>query len=688
MTSDRQADVQLRILMKESWTTGSWVEQAYAGDGGVNGFQVVNMSRTCLPGVGQAQLVYRCGWMPISGRGGVASIEIAPDRYGYEVRIQAKPRSPVGNYSWKTIWWGQVVREVDRIYGPAAHRDGSRIYHCVDGLARYQRRVLSRHWWYVYQDTGEGSGESGAGHPGYNCGGAVLGDHADQTVDGHQAHTWPGDPYASPWTDLEVIESILETSSTTDDPSWTVAGSTALDLFGDVHSWQYREGMSAWDLIAQVCSRKRGRGIVLVSWEDDEKNPYADLRPQILFRPQTYNDVTYLLPSTNAQVTIQGAVSTGTHVSLDLTDDLRCHQPIALARRGNVVDYVDVVGEKIQVVVTMSGFDDTLTPGWGPSDEDGYDGDVYDPEYYHVYTRFTIPPKFTGLVKDGIGGAATRCDYRCDGYVDGYNGTAIVQPSGEDDTAPWQFRILRDMPIYQGPSPEWHSTEGARIPPLLFSKLVISEGTTDETFAVGEPPHPTQVGRSEIRCYDAASRSNGEVRQWSNGHEALTLTCALELSWRVRCGYGDQSSESRRSINVPGAHLWLAHPGAFVKIDEDLKGVRSLGEQSGNANDNQDVGILRDDRDQLAAIAALAGEWYVETHRPIKIDVLGCPFVTNQGGWAGGGLEGWPLLGYVLHGLTAGGDYYVIDTPVTAIRYDPKSASGQIETSWVELDLT
>lgn len=94
-------------------------------------------------------------------------------------------------------------------------------------------------------------------------------------------------------------------------------------------------------------------------------------------------------------------------------------------------------------------------------------------------------------------------------------------------------------------------------------------------------------------------------------------TVALEFPQHRIGMSADLSRElSRRTVrlDLPGLHLWLAHPGAIWTTDpSDGTPTRACAGATA-----AEPGVLRDDRDRLTRVLNLARQWYRTPRRSLR----------------------------------------------------------------------
>ncbi len=756
----------IKILTKPKWSSeGDWTPQPYVGPlppPGRAGFELIRFTRVTLPDI--SMCVLRWVYGRINGRDygpdedGVLQ---TPDLDGYEVRVLGKGNDGM----FRTIWWGTVEQQLETDCAPGADfAYATREYHCSGGIKRTKRWPLARHGFYLTTEI-----KSAVGHPGFNVarwdgrisgnressgafwnaqgdlGGTILATPTIRCL----YHTYPGCGLL--WTDLQAAETALAAARPKGEVLWYFTGETG--LLSGTSAWAVNEGDTAFDLLERMCRRQRGRGLVFEDWDETPAvdDIPIDFVPKLVIRSQFSEDLTYTPPGGGGEITLPGAESAGTTVAVDLIGDYRMGEDGAsgfvLGTRGeHVVEYLETLGEHIEVVITPSFKDPTPSWAvrWEPSEATGYqtasiDGRMnmrYDP----VYQMFGLPKDWNGQVGDGNGGAATRCDFRC---ID--NGDILQAPSTAiaDISAP-MVQVLRDIPMYceydysvnppvrhdgltRDPTPParrslqlfWRVAEDRYLP------LVPIPAQLAGSSLAGVSYHVTEYGLKIFVCGDDVNgvRTIGDTTIPALGsqinHTDVVPTIALKLPHRMRMastslvrntvsnddGTPDtiRSEEadriqSRRSLRIQhrNLHLWLIHSKAAYDIDPATSSLGGFAVKRGavgsaSGSPAPGYGILRDDRAALAQLHHLAWSWYGAQRRTVRWSRHCCgllPSATTED--ADGNTQQTPYeqLGSLVSSLSAMGSDYVINTPITAIHYDHVNGITNWITDWSSLDFS
>lgn len=794
---ENQAWPLMRIVTKRRWggfgstpwtSSPEWKALPYEGQPGQrNGFRVLDYDRVCLPMIGRARFLYSFGridgrlYAPavgtassvVSGTGAAAgevSTEV-PDLAGWEVRIQgARPTTDGSDPTWRTVWWGEVDTQEDTGWPGSDVPAGERVYHCVDGLARIQRWAIDRHGFAATSGGGQVFMDNLRGHPGYNVGrdrdtraagnrwsGAdswqpdAGGDSAVPPLCYYHGHAGAAD--CSKWSDQQAIENALASSRRPGEPLFGLVSTTGdwdgiaqdIDRLRGESAWEISDGDNCMDLLTRILRRERGKGLCFLDWNDDSGDATGPLTVFLRVWPQTTEPIVYQDP-TSSQVTIPGSTSAATNIALvDLIGD---HRVVDSAfRLGDKeqfrLDALETIGEKIQVLVTLS-YQDGITGAagsqegrslrrrWSATDQTAFLALVtatqrIDERWNPVYQLHGLPLGWDCTAGDGNGGISERCDYRCGedlpGQVGGVNNGKILAGSllpsvlGNGDTSPLLLRIMDDLPLYE----DWDyekvpigRKDGAaeranpRRRPIMGMLRVTTPANRfikweeDSTLNLMCQPDGIDLFIANPANTGTGARVVSATSIASRTYTQLVVTVAIELPHRVRfrTGLQDSNAECKRKATIywPEHHLWLAHPGAIWDLN-GTTGSPTLGHDAkraaADANTEQ-PGRLRDDRSALARLHYLTWSWYGASRRTAAWGIRDCgsllTFLAHDGATlptdgAPPSSMNYATLGQTVDMLAANGEEHAINTPVTRIAYDHGTGVTTWSTDWNELDL-
>ena len=730
-----------RVLTRDSWGASGSSGDSGSGWASVvmqrpqpnqSGMILLSYNRALLPQTGTAEIMFRYGrfldryvgasapsianlragetWDPT-----VDTLDI-PDLIDKEIRIQAAPRTAdedPQDLDWVTVFWGTCEYQTERSWGGASMPAGERHYHLVDALFRLKRWPMDRHGFYL-----NGTAQNNAmGHPGYNS------QDANSQIEGNKestgvtfttqsggtafSHTRSG--AGTTWTDTQSINNALAVSRPKGEPLWTLSGAT--DLFNGTSSLEVREQDTAFDFLTRACNRGRGKGAVALSWT--ESSPDGSLSPLLVAYAQLADDLDYTAPVAGA-VTINGATSNGTTVEVDLIGDHRVVQDgIELGDAQQYqVDYLETLGEKIQSLVTVSYYDETLEIGWKASEATSFAA-ITDPtkrcdlKYLPIYQLHRLSRSFSLNVKNGNGGAPGRCDFTCDDagqiVLGAYNDTSILT-----------CKVMDDLPLYLGyvytttpARSDGQTTIAYAGTPMRMQPLVFVRNSSANYIPVEKMSQPVSIKVGpDAFVIEASNNQHTGLRYFGDTtvstlqsvytYDKIGMTIALELPHHVRFASGDPFGKRRKRIIHGGLHLWVAHQGAIWGFDttNNTNGAYPAFRAAASGT-SVFPGILRDDRDALARLHYLSVAWYgplvdligetQATRRSAQWSLRCCGDIPSSEDYDGGGVI-YPNIGKVVTVLSANGQRITLNTPVSSVSYDNTNGVTTWVTDWQDLD--
>jgi hypothetical protein len=424
---------------------------------------------------------------------------LPPDLKKMDIKIQMRK---VAAGPWKTVFWGTVFDQED-IAAPGTgvnldsrgntYRTGARVYRCMDGLWRTTKWMMSQSGF-----VGGGGGyafevktTNAYFNPGYNTYdaslGAILGNkHPTITYTNKgveiPCHIWQGaysltgaaNPWVAlnKWTEREMIKHAGAANRPPGEPLFQLHGLGALQ-FDYATAVAVRVDQSVFEIYTKLLSRRRGLGAVWLDWEDNGDELIVRLNVCPLF----YEDLTYTSPVANASnpYTIDGAdtcalVYQGLAADeiYNLVGDHRNMDDVFQQSDAtvNVHDYVETVGERIEIAVTMCLFDGAKDnsgqwPNSSPAMENRYSTTdqstfvgytvnqrMMARRYNHVYNLFGLPRGWLGKAGNGFDTGTQRVDVQCadDGSVvvpgEGNTIPLAVTPSG-------YVELIESLPFYE-----------------------------------------------------------------------------------------------------------------------------------------------------------------------------------------------------------------------------------------------
>jgi hypothetical protein len=424
--------------------------------------------------------------------------------------------------------------------------------------------------------------------------------------------------------------------------------------------------------------------------------------------PQIALHTEYNKPSSGVSEHIPGAIENGTTAEVDLIGDHRLESLSLGDAEQYRVDYLVTQGEQIEVMATVE-HSLTLAPSWSEADEASFV--ALDPEnrlderWKNVFNLHRLKRGFKMLVGDGNDGPGVNCDFRCDD-----KGEITTREARIGGSTALNVEVLDDLPIYEGytldggvarndgASAASHGGTPPRRGPLvllyrsddLYERIEGIKGVQVRFMPDGFLITVSEDLDNGLRLIGDKDVSNLAS---SHNYEDVVMTIGFRLSHRVRMASGDEIKPRKKIITYNDIHLWLAAPNAIWDIDSANEDNRA---SPGRRNSGTDPIIIRDDRDTLARLHALSIAWYgplktsngnnSSVHRNASWTLRCNGDIASSTDYDGGGVV-YPKCGQVVTFLTANGQRYELNTPVSSIVYDNTNGTTTWTTDWQDLDL-
>jgi hypothetical protein len=720
--------------------------QLMGGTVAQGGYHLGSIARWCLPDEDRAEFYIDTG--EINGVT-VSDVDLSNNDICIQVyddeSFPSEADTALDEDGWKSVFVGTVI-SVKRSVLPGGTLMGRTTYYCAGILWRTSNWPLNRH------STADREHQNG--NPGYNIplhgwfrkvlGNKGTGNPTDpygdlnggyaSAIDGYINHNLPVDGAASPasvWTDEEVVRHALISSRAAGEPVIDVDLSNG--LFARGLPWTVSPGETCADLLKRVCNRQRGRGAVFVSYFDNPGN--GDVGLLLEAHPSHAEPFSYRSKANWQDQSLDDLVDVPapkigvSAIEVDLNGDHRLDGPIQWEDRySSVFDHLVVQGEPIQVLCNLNLFGSSLVKRWSAADETAFAAIPLEnvtarklPRWRHVWRRFGIPETPAMTVKAEPAATAYSINYKTTS-----TGTIVIPGTGGDDarTSEMTLRFLADLPIYEG----WdYSTSEpvrfdagtdylppTRMPPVVLMRadddadgspawvpltsagfgyqsddfgFLIVHGVEDQFGVRLLAPSDTQPNVASVPF----DQVNLDGVSSPIDLAKLNTIIGVELGARVSLSpnvlpYEDAGR--RMVMTVNGIHLWLGAPGAVWELDYTRGAVEQY--RPGLKFYGTAPYILRDDRNELAFIAALASQYYLIVHNPATWALKDCGLLTSFS-TASNGQTYYPTLGQMVPKLTYSGqqgaeESLVLNTNVTSIFYDNEAGVTTWRTDFVSYD--
>lgn len=353
-------------------------------------------------------------------------------------------------------------------------------------------------------------------------------------------------------------------------------------------------------------------------------------------------------------------------------------------------DRIEVIGGPISVCASFSYADGTLEPGWTSAEETDYKtassnetGEVNDTyrkadKLRNVYQKHRVPKDWDGQVGDGEGGALNNALVSATRDAGYDTGTASVfwtmekrfeqdiplEEQTEQTDAEIDYR--RAFALIQHPDPPDATDTWLYVEKLTTSDLEAARFTvSDRELSVYVEPRINHL--MALNHFSGASDSDIDPSSGGYDYETLIVTAFLKTDARLRTSIdvpGTVATETGRTkiIAVPDAEVWLIAPNTVTDV-EDGELVRSPYAYT----------EVRNDGAYVRAVAALAAAWYGQARATV---VLECEYLTPE-----------YYVGSLILGTMGSWHATLIGTPVTMKRWDMRTCTTTISTSFDELNL-
>ncbi len=288
----------------------------------------------------------------------------------------------------------------------------------------------------------------------------------------------------------------------------------------------------------------------------------------------------------------------------------------------NRYDEIVVEGEPILACGTVSVASGTLAKGWTDAEQTAYNNATAEARrndtHAKVYTTFHLPatdPNDLFISAPGFKQGPPAID--SNGNVD-FTLTPYTFFQGK--TLARQLPLVNESATFNSASPQefwkplvWIKTPEGDYWPVDKLKEYdedypnLSVWMLDDRLGFRVNPNPQHfLGEGHFTGdaeKDAVLNYNDLV---------ATVALPLDAHLRVRVPIHETVDFPRRlTIKIPGAHLWVLVPWTVYRLSD--------GELAGHT-DGTDGRVLRNDRDRLAAVAAMAKAWYEKPRRAIKLE--------------------------------------------------------------------
>jgi len=620
----------------------------------------ISAELVCAPSIDAATFTYSYGTISREGRANVLNYGPS-DLLGHFIRICRRPTADEAadeNFELTAVWRGLVVSAPTVIGGTSPTDLGDQTFAAVGLGELLGRTQLDRSFCQV---TAGGSVIEIDDVLPFNMADAARG------LQGNRSTAKVGGTYVFSddgelWTSENILEYILERFRP-GGMDWSVIGSTA--NLGNITPVIARPGQkTAAGVIARAIDRRRGHSWGVSPTTDDPAIRVDSILPEAI----EVGGTTYTANSEPVILDADSSVVLGNPRVLE--SDL--HRYDQLVARGG------------PIVVCFST---TLADAWTAAQATAYKaaasgmagyaalGDADKRKENDDYRRSDTFADVYRLYKAtafNIGGAC-----RSDGSIDW---TQSV-------TAPLNGRsFLKRLPLqagidYSAATPAATSA-GRFLSPAVFANATIEAETRMYRLDVSRADGGHGFGLRVMRGYPAVRITGGGINHVlaygdfaaaepsdyaatvAGGSAEFLIAIASPEHLTVTknlSSWAEGATPRRLIIDVPGAECWYLKPQSVIGVDVDGNQVKALG------------GELRNDRDSLRIVAALAAAWYGRARRAIELR------------WREPIYDFRP--GSLVTSITAQAKAVMCNSIVTRIACNFSDLTTDLVTDYVELDV-
>lgn len=713
------------------------------------GYHVGEIARWCLPDEDRATFYIDVGVI----NGAQVNAEVMTDR-AIRIQVLNDENFPNGyttltGAKWKTVFVGTIIHtENEHLVGT---RESGRVtFHCAGTLWRTRDWPLDRHSTANATHAKGNPGYNVALHGWFrkvlgNKGSTVSPDpfgDLGSFVAYYATHAMPVDgegTTTSKWTDAEVVKHAVVSSRAIGEPLILV--SLSAGAFGGTYSWPVSPGDSCWDILRRVCNRQRGRGAVYLDYIDSDDDVGA-VTLTLKSTPSNRDPMVYRTTATPGalELTHENIIPAAAYgeqcIDVDLLGDHRLVDGKFKYdnRQSSLFKGVLVQGENIQALVNLNFFGSTLAKRWSDADETamgelelGQVAQRTSSRWRHVWRRFGVPTAFSYLVTGEPSAAAAHVNYLTDADGDIVAGEYLLSETGLSSEL--TLHIMSDLPIYEGwrydvdPPVRYDGAQDyippGRMPPVVLYRADLDVSGAPTWFPLNAAGFNLQTDDFGLYIVNQIEESTGvrllaTAEALPNAYESMgtpgidtaagfnlqkmNTIVGVELGTRVSIlryqtpltgAYDDIGRKYVMTIN--GLHLWLGAPGAMWECD-----YNRAGQSDGQWNPGlkfptgKAAYCIRDDRNELSFIAALAWEYYGNIHNPATWGINDCglltSFVTDDGVTIP-----YPKLGQMVGKVTHAGTQAqpikaTLNTNITSIHYLHEQGQTWFRTDYVSYD--
>lgn len=581
---------------------------------------------------------------------------------GYYVRIVEPPEDPMTDDVWPVLWTGRFSDDsfVPGGNDPAGTGTGDQIFTAF-GMERILKQSAVDGSYFFKSPLVVKVDTRLSFNLRHRTGASMSGNRSAQKHDGCYVFSDEGEL----WTARDVAEYLLVKFGPAS-PAFSLTDgdeTNNLDLYVD--TWPAPKNVA--DGLNMLIRRQRGCAWRVVVYGEEPK-----VEPRSVFA---------------ADVTAGGVTIKPNSVQVNLDFDAKEQQLDKVTIRKSQdhrYDEIHVLGNHAWICGAVG-----LSAAWSSGEETAYkaadDKARRQDRYGHVYTAFRVQIAGFGPFIDAAGDPLGIPVITDDGQVE-FSDDSPLFTLGRP--------LTRQTPLRVGYAYDTGyevqrdaSAPGGFLPPAVFIKFTASGSDAycqvdalSETFE-GAPPVRVGVLDGEMGLqlrpsynhlfaknhWGASVSARPPIFDWENLYATAALRADVRLRVVVKITDPLRVDNPRRLIiEVPDAECWIVRKGAIVGIDgSSLQRVP------------KDI-ELRNDRDRLLAVAAMAKAWYGRTRRAISVKYKQIAWRTTQDHTL---LPGNLLQKVFIHGQTLS-----VGTIISRLTWDWANKTTTLQTDFDELD--
>jgi len=657
------------------WVKAAWADQWTL----VRYMMPIMCAETISPIVPKAELAYFYGMQKREDKNAFA--QERPHNYlNHYVRIQ----SISSVYTIQNAWHGIIVDHGEEIEGTKYDPSGIERYTAY-GLEHLLDRtpITGAYCWQNSAVIDIGA------TPDFN----MRSKHGRRLL-GNRSTAEHGDVYVfsregAVWNYRQIAEYLLEKFGP-EEVTFKITGQ--LDQLAHIEQTFSYEGLTLKQALDKLIDRRRG-----LAW-----------RCQI----SQAGNIEIVVFSITGEDTGYGHVSlvpNGQPFDINIGADIRKRDVMFTRSASTMFNKIIIRGQNAKTCFSLSFNDLNIEEGWVAADETAYkaesDLDRAKDEYERVYRFFRAPRDWDWKAGYGNGENKSAVSF---GFDDSgniiYSGSpeeGKARPSDIEAKPSWMFAkgFERFLPLKKETTKEEQEPE--YLEPFVICK---DPEHGDIYFFINKMDKEMARPSANVRMVDREMAVLADFNpaphifalnhmQWDDNdphskyrpeydYKTMIATVFMETDHPIQVVENIKKAPRTEAtktlvITIPDAEFWYIAPGTIIGLREDgyVNRYRPSGtELPGEPNEMVGWYILRDDRDRLREIMALAKVWYSKERAAVKV-------VDRRIGHFG-------ICGKFVRNIRSGVQPKIVNTIISSVQWNFVEGTTTIETAFLELDVT